>query len=98
MPDLIFLDLKMFDMDGFEVLRWIRANPATSTTAVAMFSGLFTMKDIVKGYAEGADYFIPKPKDLETLIEIVRAADKCLAADPNEYEALARFATRPAPK
>jgi CheY-like chemotaxis protein len=98
LPDLIFLDLKMFDMDGFEILRWIRANPETRTIAVAMFSGLFIMKDIVKGYAEGADYFIPKPADFETLIEIVRAADKCLAADPINCEALARFATRPAPK
>lgn len=93
LPDLIFLDLKMFDMDGFQVLRWIRANPATRALAVAMFSGSFLTKDIIKGYAEGADYFIPKPRDLETLVEIVRAADKGFAADPKICEALARFAT-----
>ena len=97
LPDLIFLDLKMFDMDGFRVLRWIRANPATQAVAVAMFSGSFIMKDIIKAYAEGADYFIPKPVDFETLLEIVCAADKGLAADPKNCEALARFATWPEP-
>ena len=93
LPDLIFLDLKMFDMDGFQVLRWIRANPATRAIPIVMFSGSFIMKDVINGYAEGADYFIPKPRDLETLVEIVRAADKGLAADPKICEALARFAT-----
>jgi len=98
LPDLIFLDLKMFDMDGFQVLSRIRADPATRSIAVAMFSGSFITKDIIKGYAEGADYFIPKPADLETLVEIVRAADKGLAADPKNCEALARFAIRPEPE
>src|SRR5687767_9298909 len=98
LPDLVFLDLKMFDMDGFQVLRWIRANPATQAIAVVMFSGSFIMKDIIKGYGEGADYFIPKPPDFETLVEIVCAADKGLAADPKNCEALARFAVPPEPK
>jgi|SRR5438045_8217978 len=94
LPDLILLDLKMFDMDGFKVLSRIRTDPATRAIAIAMFSGSFIRKDIIKGYAEGADYFIPKPPDLETLVEIVRAADIPLAADPKNCEALARFATR----
>ena len=94
LPDLIFLDLKMFDMDGFQVLRWIRANPATQAVAVVMFSGSFLTKDITKGYAVGADYFIPKPADFEALLKIVGAADKGLAADPKNCEALARFAIR----
>jgi len=98
LPDLIFLDLKMFDMDGFKVLRWIRTNPATRATPIVMFSGSFIMKDVVNGYAEGASYFISKPTNLESLVELVCAADKGLAADPINCEALARFATRPAPK
>ncbi len=98
LPDLIFLDLKMFDMDGFKVLRWIRTNPATRATPIVMFSGSFIMKDVVNGYAEGANYFISKPTNLESLVELVCAADKGLAADPINCEALARFATRPAPK
>jgi len=76
------------------VLRWIRANPATRAIAVVMFSGSFLTKDITKGYAVGADYFIPKPADFEALLKIVGAADKGLAADPKNCEALARFAIR----
>ena len=49
LPDLIFLDLKMFDMDGFQVLRWIRANPATRAIPIVMFSGSFIMKDVING-------------------------------------------------
>src|SRR6185436_2979876 len=71
LPDLIFLDLKMFDMDGFQVLRWIRANPTTRAIPIVMFSGSFIMKDVSHGYAEGANYFIPKPTDLESLVELV---------------------------
>lgn len=97
LPDLIFLDLKMFDMDGFQVLRWIRADPAARAIAVVMFSGSYLMQDIIKGYAEGADYFIPKPADFEALVKIVCAADKGLAADPKNCEALTRFAIRPEP-
>jgi hypothetical protein len=63
-----------------------------------MFSGSFIMKDVINGYAEGANYFIPKPTDLESLVELVSAADKGLATDPINCEALARFATPPAPK
>src|ERR1043165_273933 len=49
LPNLVFLDLKMFDMDGFKVLRWIRAHPATRNLAVAMFSGSFLGPDIATG-------------------------------------------------
>src|SRR5919108_2615729 len=66
LPDLIFLDLKMPEMDGFQVLRWIRANPATRSIPVALYTGSFIAEDIVKGYAEGANPFISKPSRIST--------------------------------
>lgn len=91
LPDLIFLDLKMPEMDGFQVLGWIRSNPETRRTPVVIYSASFIPEDIARGRADGADYFITKPSDLVVLVDIFRAADKCLAAEPWNGDALARF-------
>ena len=91
LPDLILLDLKMPAMDGFQLLSWIRCNCAMRAVPVALYTGSLIAEDIAKGYAEGADYFITKPPQFGTVIDIVRAVDKCLAADPTNCEALARF-------
>ena len=90
-PDLILLDLKMPEMDGFQVLHWIRTNPSTQTIPVAHFSASLLPGDIAKSYCGGADFFIVKPSVLTTLIEIVRAADEFLASDLKNCEALTRF-------
>ena len=97
-PDLILLDLKMPEMDGFQVLRWIRTNPATQMIPVALFSASLTPGDIAKSYAEGANYFIIKPSALTTVIEIVRAADEFLASDSKNCEALTRFSEPATPR
>jgi len=91
LPDLMFLDLKMPEMDGFQVLHWIRCHPAARATPVAVYSASFIPEDIAKGYADGANYFITKPSDLTVLIDIFRAADQCLSSDPWNDDALAQF-------
>ncbi len=94
LPELIFLDLKMPEMDGLQVLRWIRNHGATRTIPVAVYSASFIPEDIAKGYSEGANHFITKPSDLTVLVDIFRAADKCLVADPWNGDALALFSER----
>lgn len=90
-PDLILLDLKMPEQDGFQVLRWIRTNPLTKMIPVALFSASLSPGDVAKGYTEGANYFIIKPSTLTTLIEVVRAVDEFLASDSKNGQALMRF-------
>lgn len=91
LPDLILLDLKMPEVDGFQVLRWVRGDPTTHTIPVALYTGSFIQEDIAKGHSEGANFFITKPLQFATIIEIVRAVDECLAATPVNFEAMAQF-------
>jgi two-component system, response regulator len=98
LPDLIFLDLKMPEIDGFEVLRWARNRAETRATPVAIYSASTIPEDIAKAYALGANYFISKPSSLTVLLDIFRAVDKCLAADARADESLARFSTPAAAK
>lgn len=70
-PDLILLDLMMPGMDGFEVLRQLRANPDTAGIRVIILSALNSNEDITKGYQLGANDFISKPIILEKLLNAV---------------------------
>jgi diguanylate cyclase (GGDEF)-like protein len=60
-PDLVLLDVMMPDMDGFEVLRRLRAHPATAQMAVIFISGLDRPEDEANGLKAGAADYIAKP-------------------------------------
>ena len=60
-PDLVLLDIMMQDLDGFEVCRRIKANPATAHIRVLMVTALNTVDDLVRGFEAGANDFITKP-------------------------------------
>lgn len=71
LPDLILLDILMPAMDGFEVLKILRANPATEKVRVVILSALNSNEDIVKGYNLGANDFITKPIIMEKPLNCV---------------------------
>lgn len=60
-PDLILLDIMMPDIDGYEVCRQLKANPATADTPVIFLSALGETEDKVKGLHLGAVDYITKP-------------------------------------
>jgi len=60
-PDLIILDLMMPDMDGYEVCRRLRANPATANLPIIMFTAKTLVGDKVAGFQAGADDYLTKP-------------------------------------
>lgn len=60
-PDLILLDVMMPDMDGYEVTRRLRKNPATTSIPILMFTAKTRMDDKVMGFESGADDYLTKP-------------------------------------
>ena len=70
-PDLILLDLMMPGIDGFEVIRRLRANPDTADIQIIILSALNSNEDVVKGFSMGANDFIMKPIILEKLLSCV---------------------------
>jgi len=61
LPDLILLDVMMPDMDGYEVLRRLRADPHTEHISVIFISGLDRPEDEAAGLKMGAADYITKP-------------------------------------
>jgi two-component system, response regulator len=60
-PKLILLDLKMPKMDGIEVLRLLKSNPAWKSVPVVMLTSSDSEKDIVESYELGVNAYIVKP-------------------------------------
>lgn len=60
-PDLVVLDGMMPVLDGFEVLRRLRADPATATVSVIMLTSLKREEDIVGALKLGAADYLVKP-------------------------------------
>ncbi len=66
-PQLIFLDLNMPVMDGFQCLREIRKNPDLKDLVVAIYSTSSSEKDIEETFVNGANIYINKPNRFEEL-------------------------------
>lgn len=62
-PDIILLDLMMPGMDGFEVARWLKANPLTCSIPIIIVTALEDVASHRRMLASGADEFINKPVD-----------------------------------
>ncbi|HEY1613220.1 MAG TPA: PleD family two-component system response regulator [Rhizomicrobium sp.] len=72
-PDIVLLDVMMPGMDGFEVCRRIKTNPATAHLPVVMVTALDQASDRVAGLDAGADDFLTKPVDDASLFARVRS-------------------------
>jgi len=71
-PDVIILDLNLPRMDGFEVCRRLKGDPATRDIPIVMMTAAYvSVEDARKGAATGADEYVVKPFLREVLIHNV---------------------------
>ncbi len=67
LPDVIFLDLNMPRKSGMECLEEIRNNTKLKDISIAIYSTSGSEDDIEKAFLKGANIYIRKPNDIETL-------------------------------
>ena len=67
LPFVIFLDLKLPYLDGFEVLTWIRQQPQLSSVIVVVLSGSDESRDHKKTYELGARSYLVKPSGAQEI-------------------------------
>ena len=71
-PDLIFVDIMMPRLDGYQTCALIKKNPRLRETPVIMLSSKDGLFDRARGRLVGSDEYLTKPFTKDTLLEAVR--------------------------
>jgi DNA-binding response OmpR family regulator len=81
-PDLLVLDVMMPKLDGIEVCRRLRDDPALASIPILMLTSLAGTDDKVRGLEAGADDYLAKPFQMEELIARLNAVIRRRHAQP----------------
>ena len=71
-PDIIILDIMMPNVDGFQVLKYLKANEDLSNIKVIFLSAKNKVSDIELGLQLGADKYLSKPFSTKKLVNEVK--------------------------
>ena len=72
-PRLILMDIQLPGMDGLELTRRLKADPATGAVRIIALTAYAMKGDDEKAFAAGCDGYITKPIDVERLAVVVRS-------------------------
>ncbi len=81
-PDLIVLDLMLPKHDGYEITKWLRADPALAATPILMLTARVEDSDKILGLELGADDYLTKPFNPREVVARVRAILRRAMAGP----------------
>ncbi len=81
-PDILLLDLMLPTIDGLEICRRVRMNPATAKLPILMLTARGDEADRVAGLELGADDYLSKPYSLRELVARIRAVLRRAASTP----------------
>jgi len=70
-PDLVITDMSMPGMTGWDVIRTLKADPATTDVPIIALTAHSSQEDRIEGYEAGCDAFVAKPLDMPQLLKQV---------------------------
>jgi two-component system, OmpR family, phosphate regulon response regulator PhoB len=70
-PDLVYLDMNLPEISGYDVCEQIRTDPVLSDIGIVMTSAQGSIQVHVSCLEAGADAFVPKPFELDTVVDMI---------------------------
>lgn len=97
-PDLVISDVMMPGMDGWALVRRVRAHPTLAFVPFIFLSSLASVDDVLRGFRLGADDYLPKPFTPAALVErVTHALQRRGSVESRARGLIGRGAEAPAP-